>query len=76
VIAQRDTAHEAIERWAANIANEREQLADQNEATVKASVDLLDEAEEVGFTLEEVAALLGVTTQTLRRWRRSEQRRR
>lgn len=71
MIVRQDRARRAIERWAANLKAEREELTRQTEANILAAVDLLGEAEEVGFDAEAVAALLGVAVETLTDWRES-----
>jgi DNA-binding transcriptional regulator YiaG len=69
VSAAQDSAHQAIRRWARTLRAEREQLTKRMDSNNQAAVELLREATEVGFDLEEVAGLLGVSSDSLIAWR-------
>jgi hypothetical protein len=69
VSASQDSEHQAIRRWAQSLRAEREQLTQRIDSNRAAAVELLREAGEVGFDLEEVSELLGVSSERLVAWR-------
>jgi DNA-binding transcriptional regulator YiaG len=62
-------ARRAVEDRAVQLAEQRHKIDDQVAENTQAIIDLLPEAAKVGITLDQLAEVIGVSRQTLHRWR-------
>ncbi|MGD0197556.1 MAG: helix-turn-helix domain-containing protein [Solirubrobacteraceae bacterium] len=67
-------ARRAIEDELIRLGSERSRLEAEAGANLEAIVDVVPRATEAGIPLDEVARLVGVSRQTLHRWRGSLER--
>jgi transcriptional regulator GlxA family with amidase domain len=62
-------ARREVEDRAAQLGAERSELENKAATNIDAILDLLHDAEEAGIPLDQIARLVGVSRQTLYRWR-------
>jgi transcriptional regulator GlxA family with amidase domain len=62
-------ARRKIEDWAFKLGEERRQLDGQLDANTGQIINLIPQAIEVGIPLDQLASIVGVSRQTLHRWR-------
>jgi DNA invertase Pin-like site-specific DNA recombinase len=62
-------ARRAIEDRAAQLAEQRRKIDSQVAENTQAIIDLIPEAAKVGIPLDQLAEVIGVSRQTLYRWR-------
>lgn len=62
-------ARRKLEDWAFQLGEERRQLDGQLDSNTKSIIQLLPQAIEAGIPLDQLAMMVGVSRQTLYRWR-------